>query len=122
MSYDEKTLRHLFDKTDGCCHLCGKQMAWINYGKPGRQGAWEVDHSKPRAKGGSDHGNNLYAAHIRCSREKQTASTRSVRSQNGLSRAPASKRALQKRERFRSSVLATLGVMTVGALLRGFGR
>jgi 5-methylcytosine-specific restriction endonuclease McrA len=45
-------------------------ISWINYGKLGERGAWEVDHSIPVSRGGSDHMNNLFASCISCNREK----------------------------------------------------
>jgi 5-methylcytosine-specific restriction endonuclease McrA len=36
----------------------------------GERGVWEVEHSVARAKCGSNHGNNLYAACITCNRSK----------------------------------------------------
>lgn len=36
----------------------GNTMYWHSYGKTSEMG-WNVDHSKPQAKGGTDHLNNL---------------------------------------------------------------
>jgi len=79
-----------FDRTAGRCHICGKQLARRNYGQLGKRGAWEIEHSIPRARGGSDHGNNLYPACISCNRSKGTVSSRAARSRNGRTRAPLS--------------------------------
>lgn len=57
--WDEERLRKVYDKTEGYCYHCDKKIAWTNYGRPGRRGAWEVDHSIPRSAGGTDHLNNL---------------------------------------------------------------
>lgn len=85
MGYSKEKLDTIFARTDRRCHICGKGLCRKNYARPGARGAWEVEHSKPRAREGTDHGNNLYAAHIRCNREKGTLSTRSIpgRSRNG---------------------------------------
>lgn len=83
--------RLIFDRTDGRCHLCGKRLCFSNYGKFGDKGAWEIEHSRPQALGGSDHGNNLYPACIRCNRQKQAQSTRRVRAALGRTKAPLSK-------------------------------
>lgn len=96
--FDEKTRRRIFERTDGECHLCGKQMYFKNYGSLGAKGAWEVEHSNPQAKGGTDHLNNLYAAHIRCNREKGTLTTKTARRKYDRTRAPYSK---QKKTRVR---------------------
>jgi hypothetical protein len=90
MSYSDEKLNRIFHRSGGKCHLCNKRIAWKNYGVCGLRGAWEVDHSRARASGGTDHGNNLYAACISCNRSKQHGSTRTVRRVNGLSRAPLS--------------------------------
>lgn len=96
--YEQKTLRRIYDRTAGKCHICHRKLAFVNYGDHGSRGAWEVEHSKPRAHGGSDHGNNLFAAHIGCNRSKQHNSTRSARAVHGKTRAPFS---VTKREKIR---------------------
>ncbi len=63
----------------------------MNYAYSGRRGAWEVEHSKPRVKGGSDYHRNLYPACISCNCEKGTATTKTARSWHGRKRAPLSK-------------------------------
>lgn len=73
MSYCKAELDRIFTTTAGRCHLCHRRLARKNYGADGQRGAWEVDHSLPRARGGSDHGNNLRPAHIACNRSKQAA-------------------------------------------------
>jgi len=90
MSVDTEKLETIYKRTDGQCHLCRKRLARKNYGKPGSRGAWEVEHSKPQSKGGTDHGNSLYAACISCNRSKGNSSTRSARSKNGYKAAPFS--------------------------------
>lgn len=93
--FDDEKRRGVFAKSRALCHLCGESMAFVNYGNHGARRAWEIDHSIPRARGGSDHLNNLYAAHTRCNRSKQARSSASVRRQNGLSRAPMSAAAME---------------------------
>ena len=87
-----KDLPTIFESTNGRCHLCKKRLASCNYGKSGKRGAWEIDHSKARANGGTDHGNNLRPACISCNRSKQAKHSRVVRMANGLARAPFSMR------------------------------
>ena len=74
--YDDERLSLVFDKTDGDCAYCGKQLAWSNYGLTGARGAWEVDHRKPLSRGGTDHMNNLSAACVYCNREKGNLTAR----------------------------------------------
>jgi len=83
-------LVRVFDKTNGQCHLCGRRLVLANYGAVGRRGAWERDHSRARAAGGTDTLRNLFAACVGCNRSKQVRSSRSVRRCNGLPRVPLS--------------------------------
>ena len=93
MAWSPQELRSIYNRTCGNCHLCHRKMYLTNYGKFGERGAWEVEHSVARARGGTDHGNNLYGAHISCNREKRDGSTRAARARNGLTRAPLSREA-----------------------------
>jgi len=88
MAYDEITLRKIYDRTDGRCHICLKKLSFINYGKRGKRGAWEVDHSCPRSMNGGDRLNNLYASCIFCNRTKGTFSSKTARSWHGRTKAP----------------------------------
>lgn len=90
MSHEPESLRRVFDRTEGRCHLCRKTLCFNNYGKIGRRAAWEVEHSNARANGGTNHGNNLFAACVACNRSKGTLSSRAVRARNGFSRSPFS--------------------------------
>ena len=47
----------------------GNQIYKLSYGKLTPQG-WEIDHSKPTSKGGTDHINNLNPTQWRKNREK----------------------------------------------------
>ena len=90
MSFTDDKLDRIYQRTEGRCHICRKQLSLRNYGVLGKRGAWEVEHSKPRSKGGTDHMNNLYAACIACNRKKGNSSTVSARSANGYRCAPLS--------------------------------
>ncbi|MHB8618547.1 MAG: hypothetical protein ACYDAG_03080 [Chloroflexota bacterium] len=57
-----------------------------------------VDHSKPRARGGTDHGNSLYPALKRANLSKGMRPAGAVRREFGLPRAPLSTRAEQELE------------------------
>lgn len=89
--YSDERLNDIYDRTDGKCHICREQLKWKNYGQLGELRAWEVDHSNPRANGGSDRLNNLYAACIPCNRSKGSKTTRSQRRKYGHSKAPISR-------------------------------
>lgn len=72
MSYDIEDLTLVFEKTDGNCRYCEKQLAWGNYGQGARRGAWVVDHSVPLSRGGTDYFRNLWPACIECNLDKGT--------------------------------------------------
>jgi 5-methylcytosine-specific restriction endonuclease McrA len=86
MTYDRDLLQRILDKTSGKCHICRRQLSLRGYGT-----RWHVDHSVPRAAGGTDHLNNLYAACVGCNCMKRDGSNRSARSVYGNIRAPLSK-------------------------------
>ena len=92
-------------------------LALMSYGVHGARGAWEIDHSIPVARGGTDHMNNLFPAHIACNRGKQARSSRSVRRHNGRTRAPLSVAARERSKLRKALAAAVLG----GALGARFG-
>lgn len=118
MTYQRERLEAIYRRTDGYCHICHKKLAFINHGKTGSRGAWHVDHSRPQAKGGSDHGNNLYAACVSCNTSKRDGLTRSARSKNGRARAPYSR---EKKELVKSENVAigVLGGLLAGGVIAG---
>jgi len=70
MNLSTEQLKKIFQKYKGRCAYDGKKLSWNNYGKIGSWGAWEVDHSKPKSKGGTDYLRNLAPACIECNRNK----------------------------------------------------
>jgi hypothetical protein len=96
MSYDNATLQKIYDRTTGYCHICKKKLSFSNYGRIDEKGAWEIEHSHPRSKGGSDRLNNLYASCISCNRSKGTHTTQSARSWHNRTKAPLSKSQREK--------------------------
>ncbi len=76
MAWTDDELNDIYDKTGGYCRYCRKKLSFSNYGRPGEKGAWEVDHSIPRVRGGTDHLNNLVPACIECNRSKQDLTPR----------------------------------------------
>lgn len=118
MRYTSEKVTAAYERTNGCCHICRARLAFSNYGSPlGSRGAWEIDHSVPKSKGGSDHGNNLFAACISCNRSKRAGSTRAARAAHGYQSAPKSAVKLQE-ERNEN---ALLGSMCGGLLGLFFG-
>jgi 5-methylcytosine-specific restriction endonuclease McrA len=85
-------LRRIFDRTSGKCHICHKSLVFEAYGKTRHEGAWEIDHSRPKAHGGKDHLNNLFPACPECNRAKQTKSAREARKAKGKRRPPLNRR------------------------------
>jgi len=109
-------LRRIYDKTDGRCHICHSKLSFKSHGRRNAKGSWHIDHSVPRARGGSDHGNNLFAACIGCNLDKGTLSTRIVRRYYGTARAPYSK---TKKTRIREN--NTTAGAVVGGLIGAVG-
>ncbi len=116
MASNVAKLNQIYDRTTGRCHICHKKLAFKNYGALGARAAWEVEHSIPQAKGGTDHLNNLYPACIPCNRSKGSSSTVSARSKHGKSRAPLSG---DKREKARTGNAFAGG--TLGAMIGSVG-
>ena len=91
MTFNQKQLAAIFEKTDGRCHICREKLDYKNYGVIGARGAWEVDHSVPQAAGGSHRVSNLRPSCIFCNRSKGASSTRTAREKHGYRSAPLSK-------------------------------
>ena len=75
LRYSDEQVSYVFDKNRGHCWHCGKLLAWSNYGTVGARGAWEVDHSVPLSRGGTDYLQNLVPSCIPCNRSKQDLTT-----------------------------------------------
>lgn len=114
MKWTPEKRRLIFDRTSGKCHICHSALEFSSYGK---DDGWEVEHSNPRANGGTDRLSNLYPAHVKCNRSKGVKTTASARRKFGKKRAPLS---VEKR---RESKLSNgfwngLGVAVVTTALR----
>ena len=72
MRFTDEVINYVYDKNDGYCSYCEKKLAFVNYGKPRKQGAWHIEHSNPRIRGGSDYLRNLVPACINCNMDKFT--------------------------------------------------
>ena len=127
MAWTDDDLDAIYNRTSGKCHLCHKKLARFNYADYGARGAWEVEHSVPKASGGTDHLNNLFPACITCNRSKNAGSTRSSRAANGRSRAPLNRKARRAAKTgsalvgaglgaFVGSAFGPLGTLVCGAL------
>lgn len=120
MAYDDQRLDAIFARTHGYCHICGKQLCRWNYADFGSRGAWEVEHSVARARGGHTHHlNNLYAACISCNRRKGAVSTRTARGYHGRKRAPLAlkaKRRVREDNAVKGALIAGTGAVLLGVV------
>lgn len=85
VKYSSEVLNDVYDKNEGHCEYCGKKLAFSNYGSLGERGAWEIDHSVPRSRDGTDYLRNLVPACIECNRQKGTRMGKSVRASQRFS-------------------------------------
>lgn len=115
MPFDEDTLDAVFEKTRGHCHICRKQLTRSNHGEPDGYGSWEVDHSKPKAKGGTDHLNNLYPICTACNRDKGDSRASTARSEHGYSRPPLSPQEFEDKKQGNTVGGGVLGAAIGGA-------
>lgn len=90
MSYTDEKLSSIYERTSGYCHICHKKLVFNNYARLGGKGAWEVEHSNPRVRSGTNRASNLYAACISWNRRKCDSTTRAARSGYGYRKAPLS--------------------------------
>jgi 5-methylcytosine-specific restriction endonuclease McrA len=70
LGYTDDEIEYIFAKTNGRCRHCQKQLAYDNYGDRNARGGWEVDHSVPKSKGGTDHMRNLWPLCWICNMQK----------------------------------------------------
>ena len=116
MSFTKEELRRIYDRTSGYCHICHKKLAWSNYGRIDARAPWQVEHSVPKAKGGTGGMKNLYPACIDCNCLKGVKSTRSARARNEKRCAPLSR---EKRARAKTRNAIAYGAVgtAVGYIL-----
>jgi len=118
MAHSKANRRVIYDRTSGKCHICGKQLAFTNYAAFGDKGAWEVEHSNARVRGGTDRLNNLYPACIYCNRSKGAVTTRTARAWEGRTRAPLSREKRKSAKRENAFLGGAVGFLA-GAALAG---
>ncbi len=118
MPFDKQLLTRIYQRTSGYCHLCHSKLAFKNYGRPDKRGAWEVEHSVPRSKGGTDHLNNLFPACVGCNHAKSNRMTRTARGWNGKTCAPLSPEK-RKQARTENGILGALGGGAIGFAVAG---
>jgi len=118
MAFDNQTLTRVYKRTSGYCHLCHAKLSLKNYGQRGQKGAWQVEHSVPRSKGGSDHLNNLFAACVSCNGDKSNKTTRTARGWNGKTRAPLSPQK-RKQAKAENGIIGAIGGGALGFAVAG---
>lgn len=106
---DKERLQKIYSKTDGNCDICHGKRNFSSYAAHGANSDWEVEHSKPKSKGGCDNLNNLFAAHITCKRGKGTPHTKTAWSHYGNTLKPYLKSNKQKIKSNNSASDATIG-------------
>ena len=118
MKFTTALLDLIYGKSTGYCHLCHKKLSRTNYNRRGARGAWHVEHSVPRSKGGTEHLNNLYAACIDCNCDKSNKTTRTARQANGKTCAPLSPEK-RKDAKFQGGVAGAIAGGLAGAAVAG---
>lgn len=121
MSFPKDQLDRIYHCTSGYCHLCHSKLARTNYNRPGKRGAWHVDHSVPQSKGGTDYRRNLKPACIDCNHGKSNKTTRTARGWNGRTSAPLN-RDRRKQAKFKNGLAGAIaGGIAGGAIAGPFG-
>lgn len=118
MAYTDEQLDGIYGLTSGYCHLCHAKLSRKNYNRPGKRGAWHVDHSKARSNGGTNRLCNLKPACIDCNLDKSNKTTRTARRGNGKARAPLS-REKRKQAKTDNAILGAVGGGVVGFAVGG---
>jgi|GEM_PF-2114490 len=80
MKYTYEELYQIANKTGNDCHLCHRPIEFDAYGDKKNPDGWEVDHVRPKSKGGHNGFSNLRAAHTYCNRKKGNRPNRFIRS------------------------------------------
>lgn len=109
--YGDERLRQVFERTSGKCHICGKSLRFEDYGRSARDGGWQVEHSRPVAKGGTDHLNNLCPACVPCNLTKGTRSATAARAAHGRKRKPLSVEQRRKAQAEQAKKGLTIGAI-----------
>ena len=82
INFSEERLQQIYNKNKGYCYHCDIKLARKNYGNLEGKAGWEIDHSIPISKGGTNHLNNLIPSCIPCNRDKGSLTTRQYRKSN----------------------------------------
>lgn len=85
MHFSAEEKREIFDSNNGKCALCGKELVFNLHGNTEEEGGWEIDHSRAKADGGTEHRNNLQPMCWECNRKKSDMSMRDAKEKFGNS-------------------------------------
>ena len=66
MAFPQSVVKQAWDKVNGHCNRCGKQLVWNNRGDDGQRGAWEAHHKLSQSHGGSDTLSNCEILCLNC--------------------------------------------------------
>ena len=79
---NNKNLKEIYLKTNGCCHFCGDKVLFEKYGFKNTNdvnGVWEADHIRQKGKGGMKNINNCLPACYKCNRLRWHRSGKEIR-------------------------------------------
>ena len=79
-----------------------------------------MDHLIPRARGGSNHGNNIRVACVPCNFEKGTLSARTIRARYGYSRSPLSLREVRTKRLKKTAIAGIIGGVLSGLMTKSW--
>lgn len=105
----------VYAKCGGKCHLCHRRIILSHYGRNDVPSGWHIDHSVPRAMGGTDHQNNLLPACWYCNLSKGARPSEMVRRRNGVAGIPPPR--AQEQVESESNVGWVFGLGAIGLLL-----
>ncbi len=71
MAFSDKTKLEIFEKANGKCEACGKQLVFDNHTE-GERGAWHAHHKTSVASGGEDVASNGKALCLDCHKKTKT--------------------------------------------------
>lgn len=71
MAFSSEVKKIIFDKANGKCESCGKQLVFENHAE-GQRGAWEAHHKTSVASRGADIASNGKALCLACHKATRT--------------------------------------------------
>ena len=115
MSWTEDQIIMTHIRSGGKCHICRKSHSVARHGT-----TWHMDHLRARARGGSDHGNNLRVACVPCNLEKGTLPARTIRARYGYKRSPLTEKEVRTKRLKNAAVIGLVGGVFSGILAKSW--